>query len=333
MMRGISVAMALSMAAGSLLAAPTARYQIVERIAAPDGGFDYLSVDGAKQRLFVAREDGVMAVDLRTKKVTPKLVEGNESAAVLIIPDTDLMLSTHWGSNSTTLFDRNSGAVKARIPVGKNPDAAFFDPASKLAFVMNAGTEDVSVIDIAKAAVVGKVAVGGKPEAATSDGHGRLYVNVEDTNSIAVIDIASRKLVQRYALPGCTEPTGIAHDAGSGLLISACHNNVAKLIDARTGADRGSVKIGAGADGAIFDSTRKLAFVPCSDGTLTIFELNPQGKATVVEVVRTERGARTAAVDPTTGNVYLATAQLQDDGKEDPSAVPGTFHILVVAKK
>lgn len=328
-----TLAMVLSMAAGSLLAAPTAHYKVVDRVAAPDGGYDYLSVDSARQRLFVAREHSVMAVDLRTKQVTPKLVEAEEAAAVLIIPGTDLMLSTNWASDSATLFDRNSGAVKAHIPVGKNPDAAWFEPVSKLVFVMNVGSEDLSVIDIAKAAVVGKVAVGGKPEAATSDGRGRLYVNIEDTATIAVIDVAARKLVQRHTLPGCVEPTGIAYDNDSRLLISACHNGVAKLIDARTGADRGSVEIGADADGAIFDSARKLAFIPCADGTLTIFELSAQGKATVVDVVRTEPGARTAAFDTTTGRIYLATAQLRDDGKGEPSPVPGTFHVLVVAQQ
>jgi YVTN family beta-propeller protein len=333
MLLRVSTAMMMTLAAGSLPAASAGHYQVIERVAAPDGGYDYLSVDSAKQRLFVAREHSVMAVDLRTNKVTPQLVEANEAAAVLIIPGSELMLTTNWGSDNATLFDRNTGAVKSRIAVGKGPDAAFFDEPSKLAFVMNSDSEDISVVDIAKAAVVGTIAVGGKPEAATNDGKGRLYVNIEDKSQIVVVDIASRKLVQRYALPGCTEPTGIAYDADSGLLISACHNGVAKLIDARSGADRGSVKIGAQADGAIFDGGRNLAFIPCADGTLTIFELNAQGKATVVEVVRTEVGARTAALDPSTGRVYLATAKYKDDAKGEPVAVPGTFHVLVVAPK
>lgn len=324
---------AAALSGGAVVAAPQSDYSVIERIAGPDGGYDYLSVDSARQRLFVGREYGVMAIDLATKTVTARLIEANDVAAVLLIPGTDLMLSTIYGADHAVVFDRATGVVKARIATGKGPDAALYEPASGLVFVMNAGSRDVTVIDVRTATAIATIPMGGKPEAAASDGQGRVYINIEDTAEVAVVDVAARKVVGRKALPGCVEPTGLAYDAGTTTLISACHNSVAKLMDARTGTDRGSVTIGRNADGAIFDARRRLAYIPCNDGTLTIFHLDEKGSARVVDVVTTQPGARTAALDPETGRVYLAASQSTVDATGESVAIPGTFNILVVAPR
>ncbi len=226
----------------------------------PDGGYDYLSVDSDARRVFAAREFGVMAVDFDTGKVTDRLIEANDVSAVLPIAGTNEMLSTIYGDNEAVLFDRSTGEEIARIAVGEKPDAAAYDPDSGLAFVMNAGGNSISLIDVADRAPVGTIAVGGKPEAGAIDGKGHLFVNIEDTAEIAVIDIAARTVARRLPLPGCVEPTGIAYDALSDTLISACHNGVAKLIDAGSGADKVTVQVGRNADGAIFDPRSRLAY-------------------------------------------------------------------------
>jgi hypothetical protein len=67
---------------GSLSAAiaadlPTSipRYAIVERIPGPGTNWDYLAVDAAARRLYIAH-DGVTALDLDTNKLTVHLVAG-----------------------------------------------------------------------------------------------------------------------------------------------------------------------------------------------------------------------------------------------------------------
>ena len=235
--------------------AATPTYRVIERIPGGDGGYDYISVDSATHVVFVGRTTGVMKLDLQTRKVTMDFVKGEDVASVLPIPGTPLMLSTNGQSNTATLFDRNSGAVKAHIPTGKGPDGAFYDAAGKLAFVMNGEGRSATVVDPARGSAVGTIALGGEPEAGVSDGRGRAYINLNDRAEIAVVDVKSRKAVARYKMPGCKEPTGIDYDPQSSLLISACRGSkVAKLIDSVTGADRGTVAIGDGADGVIFDS-------------------------------------------------------------------------------
>ena len=304
---------------------------MVDQIAGPDGGYDYLSVDPVARRLFVGREYGVMAVDLSTGKVIDKLVSAEEVAAVLQLPGTSLILSTVYDGNSILIFDRRTGKIAAELPAGENPDAAAYDDASGLAFVMNAGDGTITVVDTDALEAVDTIKVDGKLEAAVSDGMGHLFVNVEDAAQIAVIDIASRKILTRYNLHECFEPTGLAYDPKTKLLISSCHNSVAKLTDARSGADRGTVPIGKEADGAIFDERTRLAYIPALDGILTIFHITMKGQVDNVDTVVTRKGARTAALDPSSGRVYLAAPEFLENDNGDEAAIPGSFVILVVA--
>lgn len=309
-----------------------AAYAVIDRIEAPDAGYDYISVDPGAKRLFIGREYGVMTVDLETGEAST-LLERNDVAAVLILPDTDLMLSTNYGSNDAALFNRVTAQVIADIPTGTEPDGAMFEPDSGLIFVMNGGSEDVTVIDPESARAVATIAVGGIPEAATSDGSGRVYINIEDTNEVVVIDIAARNVVARYPLPECHEPTGIAYDPATGLLISACHNNIAKLIEARTGRDRGSFAIGTGADGAIFNPGTRTGFVSCIDGTLTVFRLDEQGNAGIIQTVTTADGARTQAYDSQTDRIYLPAARVERNEAGEYLRAAEGFQIIVVGRR
>ena len=309
--------------------APAPVWRVVDTLKAPEGGYDYASIDADARQLFIGREYGVMAVDLKTNTIRT-LIKRDDVAAVLLIPGTNLLLTTNNGANSSTLLDRKTGVAQAEIKTGKGPDGALYDPASGLAFVMNGESEDVTLIDVKTAKAVATIEVGGVPEAAASDGKGRVYVNLEDKNEIAVIDVASRHIVGHYPLAGCNEPTGITYDAATGLLIPVCHNNIAKLIDAATGADKGSFAIGRGADGSLFDPKSRTGYVSCIDGTLTIYKLDDTGYATVLQTLNTSDGARTAAFDPVTGKVYLPAATVEYGAKGEYLRADTNVSVVVV---
>ncbi len=305
-------------------------YKIVSRIAGPDGGWDLLDVDSERGRLYVARSSGVMAVDLATNTVTPNLVKSLQGHAALAIPGTSQVISTNGGNGTAAIFEGTTGQITATLTVGTKPDAIAFDPATKTIWVMNPGSGDISVIDPVAAKVIDTVAVGGSLELGAADGEGRLYVNVEDKNDVAVIDTRSRKLITRFALAGCDGPTGLAYAPDAKLILSACKNGVAK-ITAADGHEVASLTVGARPDGALYDLKRHLAFVPSGgDGTLSIISLTPTPK--IIGQVATAKGARTAALDAATGRIYLPSAQYaQPVGTARPSAIPGSFEVLVVA--
>jgi DNA-binding beta-propeller fold protein YncE len=317
-----------SLAAVAAAAGPS--YSVVAQLRAGDGGWDLASVDPVDQRLYVARSDGVTAIDLATGHATDRIVPGQRVHAALAIPGTHEVISTNGQTNNAVLFDGRSGQIRATIVTGNNPDAAAYDSVTKTVWIMNPGSGEVTVVDPKSAKVLASMSVGGSLELAVADGRGRMYVNVEDKNEIVVLDTRHRKVVTHFPLRGCDGPTGIAYDPATKLIVSACGNGVA-IVSARNGKQVGSLPIGRGADGAVFDARRRLVLIPAGkDGNLTLVRLGTE--PTIVGHVATAVSARTIAIDSSTGRAYLPSAKLAPAvGNERPKAVPGTFRVLVVA--
>jgi YVTN family beta-propeller protein len=304
------------LAAAVLSAGAVPTYSLGGSIAGPDGGWDLLAVDPEAHRLYVARSTGVMAVDLPTGKVSAGLVPLTRGHGVLPIPGTSRVIATSGGTGQAILFEGATGQVAATLAVGKNPDAVAYDPATKTVWVMNPGSGDISVVDPVAAKVVDTVSVPGGLELGAADGQGRLYVNIEDKNEVAVIDTRARKLLSRFPLKGCDGPTGIVYSAKAREIVSACGNGVAVV---------------SSPDGAVYDPARDLAFVPSGgDGTLSVISLGAAPQ--VVATVATAKGARTAALDPSTGRIYLPSAKYAAAvGNARPAMLPGSFAVLVVS--
>jgi YVTN family beta-propeller protein len=317
-------------AAALAQAAPVPAQHVVAQLAAGDGGWDLLSVDPVDQRVYVGRPDGVTAIDLKSGKATDRIVPGQRVHAALAIPGTHEVISTNGETNNALLFDGRTGKVRATISTGTKPDAAVYDPATRTVWIMNPGSGDVTVVDPVSAKVLATVKVGGSLELGAADGRGRLYVNIEDQNEVAVIDTKARKLITRFPLKGCDGPTGIAYDPDSGEILSACGENALAIVSAPDGRQIARLPIGKGADGAAFDAKRHVALVPAGrDGNITLIKLGAAPK--VVGQIATAISARTIALDPDTGRAYLPSAKLAPPvGNERPKPVPGTFRVLVV---
>jgi DNA-binding beta-propeller fold protein YncE len=308
-------------------------YHVVDRIAGPDGGWDYVRVDPANNRVLVAHGGSVMAVDLATRAVTPGLAPGSVLHDAMPVNGGAEFVVTNGGTGAVVFADAKTGATVATVQAGKNPDAAAFDAHSGLILVMNHSGGDITLVDPKAHKALGTIVVGGDLEAGAVDGAGRAFVNVEDKNEIAVIDMAGRKVTARYALTGCDGPTGLAYDAADAMLIAACDGATA-FVDARSGKVLQTLATGKGADGVAYDARQKLAFVPAGRaGTLAVIGVR-KGKSVILETVPTQVGARTIALDERSGRVYLPTAQFGPPVAPGarPPRVPGTFQLLVVGK-
>ena len=307
---------------------------LLDTISGPDGAWDYAAVDANLARLYVARGYGVFMLDLATAKATPKLAPGQKVHSVLPLP-AGRLLTTNGDSRTATVLDAASGRVTGTVHTGRKPDAAVFDPVSGLAVVMNGLDGDAMLIDPANATSPARIAVGGKLEFAVADGKGTVFVNVENKNQVAVLDIRGRRVAARYAMPGCEEPTGLGLDPESGLLLAVCGNGKAIALDAGTGRVIAVLPIGEGPDAAIFDPATKRFFVPNGDdGSLSVIAERPDGPPETVATVPTAEGARTGALDPATGRLYLPTATKKPGATGlDPETIPGSFRVLVLATR
>jgi hypothetical protein len=100
-----------------------------------------------------------------------------------------------------------------------------------------------------------------------------------------------------------------------------------------------SVPISAGVDASVFEPETGLVFVSTREGMVHIFHEDSPDKLSEVEIVKTEYGAKTMALDPRTHNLYLTTADFASPAtataqRPNPrrAAVPGTFRLLIYGR-
>jgi DNA-binding beta-propeller fold protein YncE len=309
-------------------------YRIVDSIPAPNALWDLASINPQRHRLYVGRIGGVLAVDLRTRAVSPAFVPSGMVHGALALGASGRAVATNGFAATAVIFDETSGRVLSTIPTGKDPDAIVVEPRSGLVVITDEEGADLTLIDPVAGIAVGSIPLGGAPDFPAADGRGLVYVNINSTNEIAVVDVAARAILRRMALPGCEGPTGLAYDAADRLLMTVCENGAVLFLDAATGRVWQSFHVGAGPDAALFDAAFRRAFVPSgADGVLTIFSVRGPKHIAIRQRLVTQVGARLGALDPLTGRLYLPVAQIIPPKApgQMKSLVPNTFRILVVA--
>jgi DNA-binding beta-propeller fold protein YncE len=326
----------LALAANSYAA--ESGYHIIKRLpVGGEGGWDYLTVDEAARRLYISRSTHVMVIDLETDKVIGDIPNTAGVHGIAVAPELNRGFTSDGKSDTSTIFDLKTLKVLGKVKTGGNPDAIIYDPASKMVFTFNGRSKDATVFDARSGKVMRTIALGGKPEFSATDGKGKIYVNIETTNEVAEID--SRRVLRRFPLKPCDEPTGMGLDSKGGRVFSGCHSKIMTVLDTKAGKVIATVPIGEHVDGNGFDSGTGLAFSSNGDGTLTIVGESSPGKFDVMEMVLTQPGSRTMAIDPRTHNIYLPAARFsqpketaQGTTRPRPVMLKDSFEVLVVGK-
>ena len=152
---------------------------------------------------------------------------------VALAPDLGRGYVSAGAASTIVVFDLKTLArLKDIKSTGENPDAILYDAATRRVFAFNGRGRNATVIDAVSNEVVGTIALDAKPEFARADGQGHVYVNLEDKNSLAVIDSRALTLLSVWPIAGCEEPSGLALNAQGKQLFAACGNRVMAVIDA-----------------------------------------------------------------------------------------------------
>ena len=289
-----------------------------------EGGWDILTIDSAARRLYLSHATKVVVVDLVKNAVIGEIADTPGVHGFVAVPELQRGFSTNGKEAKASVVDLKTLKTISKIDTGEGPDAMAYDSKRGEVYVFNHKGNSASVIEAKSAKVVATIPVGGGPEFAAADSvAGRVYCNIEDKSEVAVIDAAKHEVVAHWSVAPGTEPSGIALDAAHHRLFATCHNKLIAMLDTETGKVIATVPIGAGVDGCAFDDSTQLAFASCGEGTTTIAKEVAPDKLTVVQTLKTERGARTMALDPKTHRIYLPSAQFQPPPTPSPGASPG----------
>ncbi len=283
-------------------------YKIVASAQHPGaGGIDYVFADSEQRRIYVPRGGEVLVFDLDTLKPAGTIANAR-ARGVAVDPQ------SHHGFSSSSpvvMWDTKTLATLKTIDVQGRPDGILFEPATERVYVFSHSAPNVTVIDAKEGTVAGTIDLGGAPEQAASDGQGKLFVDLEDKDAVAVVDVKSLQLTGRYELDkkGGT-PAGLALDAKNRRLFVMCRNpQTCVILDAESGKVVATLPIGRGSDGGGFNPHTMEAFSSQGDGTLTIIKENSPNDFVVAQTVETKPRAKTSTLDAKTDRIVLITTE------------------------
>jgi DNA-binding beta-propeller fold protein YncE len=334
--RNTLIQISIVLAAGNFTASAQTGWKVVNTFhVGGDGSWDYVTIDSPQHRLFVTRSTHTQAIDEKTGAVLGDIPGQVRSHGVALVPSLGRgFITDGGGSGAIVVFDLKSYAVLGKIPAVPDADGIIYDEKlNRVLAVSGDGNELLTFspgIDPANGKLDPPIPLDGAPEFLASDGSGKVYVNLADKNVVAVVDLNTRKVVDRWPVAPGGRPVGMAMDPASHRLFVGCRNpQMLVVMNANTGAVEGSLPIGAGVDATRFDAGQ--AFASVGDGTLTVAS-EKNGKWIVEQTVTTPKGARTMGLDPSTHRIYLPTAELEPATTGRPKPKPGTFMIVEVGK-
>jgi DNA-binding beta-propeller fold protein YncE len=305
------------------------QYVLDKKIPVPgDGGYDYMAIDEVNRHLFVSHGTAFNVVDLATDKPIA-VIDGLKGVhGIAIVNEVNKGFISDGKADAVVVIDLTTFRVITTIKLpATDEDAIIYDPYSKKVFVFNGESKNTCVIDINTLKLEKTIDLAGGPEFAVSNGKGLIYNNIEDMNSLKVIDTKSMTVKATYPLSPCGQPTGLAFDAASQRLFTGCRTNKGlSVVDAKDGKVITTLPIGAGVDAVVYDADDKLIFVSNGDATATIIRQESADKYSVVQTLATVPRARTMAMDKKTKKIYFSAPEFQPGTR---NIIPGTFAVLV----
>jgi hypothetical protein len=325
-------------------AEPYVGYRVTKVIPLPGKNprWDHVSVDPANRNVFIGRRDlGVWVYNIDSGKVSQiENTKGTNGAA--IAPELGVGLSDNGSFDSVTVFDLKTLAVKSNIKFMNDTDGVGWEPSTKTAYTNNGDSGSITLFDPATGKIGETIALNNTkhPEFFGTDGKGRVFVNLQDQNKIAVVDFKAKKLATIWPVD-CQSPTGLFYEDKSDRLFISCRGAkpVMAVVDPNSGKTITTIPIGTNTDAVLWNPVDKFVMSPNGTaGTLSVIKQDNPDTYHLIETVATRINARTGTVDPKTGTVFLvapeSTAPAAPEGGKapPPKYISDTFSIIQIER-
>jgi DNA-binding beta-propeller fold protein YncE len=303
----------------------SSHFILVQTIVIPNvnGRIDHMAVDARNQRLFVAEleNNSLDVIDLKAVKRIHSINNYNvtllnEPQSVVFIPELNRIFVSNGQDGTVVVFDAKSFSLikKIKLP-SDDADNMRYDPGSKLLYV-GYGEGSLSIINATNYNIIGNIPLNGHPESfqledekQVSSGHKqRIFINVPQSNSIAVVDDIQKRVVSKtWPITNAQNNFPMALDETNHRLFIGTRDPAKLLVfDTNSGKVISVLDIANDADDIFYDAAKKRIYVSCGEGFVNIFQQHDADHYNAIVSIPTAQGARTSLFVPELQRFYLA---------------------------
>src|SRR5579864_9307252 len=192
-----------------------------------EGGMDYITLDAQNHRLYVPRSTHTMVIDADSGKTLADIPGQKHNHGVALVPEAGRGFISD-GEGAVVIFDLKTNAVLRTLKAHPDADGIIYDKASGLVLIVS-GDDGVLMtlkpdVDPKTGSIDAPIELGGKPEYLAADGNGKVYINLEDKDQVAVVDLKARKVLAHWPVAPGGSPVGLSIDPGKHRLFVGCRN-------------------------------------------------------------------------------------------------------------
>jgi DNA-binding beta-propeller fold protein YncE len=272
------------------------------------GRIDHMAADVKRQRLFVAElgNDTVSVVDLVERKLLRRLTGLKEPQGAGYEPTSDTVYVANARDGSVNLFYGMDLAAAGTIPLGADADNIRID-AKASRVIVGYGRGALAVIDPATRRKISDIRLRQHPEGFQIDPDtNRIFVNLPDERSIAIIDSTAGKQVAAWQQHGLSGNFPMALDTRRRQVLAVFRSPaVLSIFAIAEVAPIVKLPVCGDADDVFVDAKRQHAYVSCGEGFVDVIDLAAT-PATRIAHIPTASGARTALFIPELDRLAIA---------------------------
>ena len=295
--------------------------KLVQTVPLPgvEGRIDHMTADPPGHRLFIAAlgNDTVEVVDFETGRRLHTITGCSEPQGLVYLSKPNQLFVANGGSGEVKIYDGKNFQIIKTIGALPDADNARYDNDHGKVYV-GFGEGALAVFSAANGNLVGRLPVGGHPEAFQVERSGdRIFVNVPDTRSIAVIDRQRQSVATDWPLTSPRSNFPMALDEVNHRLFIGCRSPARLLVlDSNNGKDVATLEIPADADDVFYDAARKQIYVSGGEGFVDVISQKSADTYVELEKIPTARGARTSLFIPEPSVLCVAVPRRGDQPAE-----------------
>ena len=298
--------------------------QTIEMPEVPSGPYtDHMALDLQERRLFTTPQanHSVDVLDLNSG-IELRTIRGFDNPhAILYRGDRGRLFVTD-GKGSLEVLDARSFRRIKSIKLARGADGIAYDARDGLLYVANGGDEAglayslVSLIDTQQPKKIADIRIDADAlEAMVVDvGADSLYVNLPGKNSIAVVDLRSRRVRVVWHLSLARRNEAFALDGEHHLLYVGCNEGDVRgsivSLDTRSGAELQKLPIGSWVDSLSYDVRRRRVYASTGVGEVFTYEWMPDGSYRALAPVDTAVMARTSIYSAELDRLFVMVPHL-----------------------
>ncbi len=324
MMRSLYLVALLSFGAATSYAQPGAQattgLTLTKTLTLPAGSgkFDHLAYDSKAGRLFIAGSSAheVLVVDVSSGKVLETIFNLGKPHGLAWIPESGRLFVADGSLAALDVYEGSPFKLLKTLKLSDDADDMAYDEEAKMFYVGHGGSDSanparVAVVDAVKLEVLANLPMATHPEALEMDANGhRVFVNVADSNEVAVIDSRTHTLTENWPLKRAGHNVPLAYDEQEGLLLLGCRSPAKLLVlNAKTGKEVADEAASAGADDLFYNPATHSAYLVAGSGSVDTFQLMPDKDPVATGSVKTAPGAKTGLFVPGIATLFVAVPQ------------------------